>query len=150
MSESVPVRTFRANAATYLRRAEGGERIVVTVAGRPVAQLGPLDPAGDVPTVEDLAARGLVVAARRSDRPRTDRCRRRLVERRASAKHLLKAGRVAPRRWDLGDILRRNATLTRGWTEEHAEPCPERELELGRRGVRSREKTLGDRTGAIR
>ena len=71
MSESVPVRTFRANAATYLRRAEGGERIVVTVAGRPVAQLGPLDP-GDVPTIEDLAARGLVVAARRSDRPPPD------------------------------------------------------------------------------
>lgn len=72
VSESVPVRTFRANAATYLRRAEGGERIVVTVAGRPVAQLGPLDPAGEAPTIDDLVARGLVVAARRSDRPPPD------------------------------------------------------------------------------
>ena len=72
MAESIPVRTFRANAATFLRRAEGGERIVVTVAGRPVAQLGPLDPAGDVPTIDDLAARGLVVPARRSDRPPPD------------------------------------------------------------------------------
>lgn len=72
VSETVPVRTFRANAATFLRRAEGGERIVVTVAGRPVAQLGPLDPAGDRVTIEDLAARGLVVPARRSDRPPPD------------------------------------------------------------------------------
>jgi prevent-host-death family protein len=72
VSETVPVRTFRANAATFLRRAEGGERIVVTVAGRPVAQLGPLDPGGDRVTIEDLAARGLVVPARRSDRPPPD------------------------------------------------------------------------------
>ena len=72
VTETVPVRTFRANAATFLRRAEGGERIVVTVAGRPVAQLGPLDPAGAVPTIEDLAARGLVIPARRSDRPPPD------------------------------------------------------------------------------
>ncbi|HYI63149.1 MAG TPA: type II toxin-antitoxin system prevent-host-death family antitoxin [Acidimicrobiales bacterium] len=68
MAESVPMRHFRAQVAAYLRRAEGGERIVVTVAGRPVAQLGPLDPGGDVPTIEDLAARGLVVPARRGDR----------------------------------------------------------------------------------
>jgi len=72
MSESVPVRTFRANAAAFLRRAEGGERIVVTVAGRPVAQLGPLDPGSDIPTIEDLASRGLVVPARRHDRPPPD------------------------------------------------------------------------------
>lgn len=72
VAETVPVRTFRANAATFLRRAEGGERIVVTVAGRPVAQLGPLDPAGEAPTIEDLAARGLLVPARRPDRPPPD------------------------------------------------------------------------------
>lgn len=66
------MRRFRAQVAAFLRRAEGGERIVVTVAGRPVAQLGPLDPAGDVPTIEDLAARGLVVPARRNDRPPPD------------------------------------------------------------------------------
>ncbi len=72
VSETVPVRTFRANAAAFLRRAEGGERIVVTVAGRPVAQLGPLDPGTDGVTIEDLAARGLVVPARRDDRPPPD------------------------------------------------------------------------------
>ncbi|MGI8939448.1 MAG: type II toxin-antitoxin system Phd/YefM family antitoxin [Iamia sp.] len=72
MTESVAVRTLRANAAAYLRRAEGGERIVVTSGGRPVAQLGPLDPGDDAPTIEDLAARGLVVPARRPDRPPPD------------------------------------------------------------------------------
>ncbi|NLV54195.1 MAG: type II toxin-antitoxin system prevent-host-death family antitoxin [Acidimicrobiales bacterium] len=66
------MRTFRAQAATYLRRAEAGERIVVTVAGRPVAQLGPLDPGDGAPTIDDLAARGLIVPARRSDRPGPD------------------------------------------------------------------------------
>lgn len=72
MTESVPVRTLRANAAAYLRRAEGGERIVVTSGGRPVAQLGPLDPGDEAPTIEDLAARSLVVPARRPDRPPPD------------------------------------------------------------------------------
>jgi prevent-host-death family protein len=72
VSATVTVRTFRANAAAFLRRAEGGERIVVTVAGRPVAQLGPLDPGSAPPTIDDLAARGLVVAARRRDRPPPD------------------------------------------------------------------------------
>ena len=64
------VRTLRGQLAQALRRAEAGERIVVTVAGRPVAQLGPVesDP-GRGPTIEDLVARGLLVAARRDDRP---------------------------------------------------------------------------------
>jgi antitoxin (DNA-binding transcriptional repressor) of toxin-antitoxin stability system len=42
---------------------------VITVGGRPVAQLGPLDPGTGEPTLDDLAARGLVRNARRSDRP---------------------------------------------------------------------------------
>ena len=35
------MRELRADLAAAVRRAEWGERIVVTVAGRPVAQLGP-------------------------------------------------------------------------------------------------------------
>jgi prevent-host-death family protein len=64
------VRTLRGQLAQALRRAEAGERIVVTVAGRPVAQLGPVeaDPERG-PTIEDLVARGLLIAARRDDRP---------------------------------------------------------------------------------
>ena len=63
------MRDLRAQAATTVRRAEGGERIVVTVDGRAVAQLGPLDPVTAPPTLDDLIARGLVVAPRRHDRP---------------------------------------------------------------------------------
>jgi prevent-host-death family protein len=37
------VRALRADLAASVRRASSGERVVVTVSGRPVAQLGPLD-----------------------------------------------------------------------------------------------------------
>jgi prevent-host-death family protein len=67
--DRVSMRDLRANAATTVRRAEGGERIVVTVAGRAVAQLGPLDSSAERPTLEHLIARGLVLAPRRHDRP---------------------------------------------------------------------------------
>ena len=63
------VRTLRSQLAQALRRAEAGERIVVTVGGRPVAQLGPVEADAGGPTLEDLVARGLVVPARRDDRP---------------------------------------------------------------------------------
>ena len=64
------VRTLRSQLAQALRRAEAGERIVVTVGGRPVAQLGPVEAgSGAEPTLDDLVARGLVVRARRDDRP---------------------------------------------------------------------------------
>jgi len=64
------VRTLRGQLAQALRRAEAGERIVVTVGGRPVAQLGPVEAdTGRGPTIEDLVARGLLTAARRDDRP---------------------------------------------------------------------------------
>ena len=61
---SVGVRELRNNVAAVLRRAAAGERIVVTVDGAPLAQLGPLDPRG-TPTLEDLVATGLVRAPRR-------------------------------------------------------------------------------------
>lgn len=38
---TVPQKELRNNVAEVLRRAEAGEEITVTVAGRPVAQLGP-------------------------------------------------------------------------------------------------------------
>ena len=51
-----------------MRRAGGGERIIVTVDGEPVAHLGPLAPGGH-PTIDDLAAAGLVRLPGRPDRP---------------------------------------------------------------------------------
>jgi prevent-host-death family protein len=70
--EQVGVRQLRAAVAAMVRRAEAGERIVVTVGGRPVAQLGPLDPVAGAATLDDLVARGLLVRARRDDRPPPD------------------------------------------------------------------------------
>lgn len=37
----IPQKDLRNNVAEILRRAEAGEEITITVAGRPVAQLGP-------------------------------------------------------------------------------------------------------------
>lgn len=52
-----------------MRRAGAGERVVITVDGRPVAQLGPLEaPTGGL-TIDDLVAQGRIVSARRDDRP---------------------------------------------------------------------------------
>lgn len=67
--EHVGTRELRGELAALVRRAGAGERIVVTVDGRPVAQLGPVEATDGRPTVEDLAARGLLVLARRPDRP---------------------------------------------------------------------------------
>lgn len=66
--ETVGVRELRNNVAAVLRRAEAGERITVTVDGRPVARLVPLEPEGE-PTMADLVAAGLVVAPRRRGVP---------------------------------------------------------------------------------
>ena len=61
-------RELRANLAAALRQASDGERVIITVDGRPVAQLGPIEPAG-APTLHDLAGAGLVDPPRRTDRP---------------------------------------------------------------------------------
>jgi prevent-host-death family protein len=39
---TIPQKELRNNVADVLRRAEAGEEITVTVAGRPVARLGPI------------------------------------------------------------------------------------------------------------
>jgi prevent-host-death family protein len=40
---TIPQKELRNNVADVLRRAEAGEEITITVAGRPVAQLGPTE-----------------------------------------------------------------------------------------------------------
>jgi prevent-host-death family protein len=60
----IGTRELRANLAAALRQVAAGERLVITVDGRPVAQLAPLEPSGS-PTLDDLAASGLVDPPRR-------------------------------------------------------------------------------------
>jgi prevent-host-death family protein len=62
----VGVRELRNQTAAWIRRAGDGERVVVTVDGRPVAQLGPIEHDGS--DLDALVARGLLVGARRRDR----------------------------------------------------------------------------------
>jgi prevent-host-death family protein len=66
--ERVGVRELRNHVAAVVRRAGAGERIVVTVDGVPVAQIGPLE-APAATTVDDLVAAGLARPPGRRDRP---------------------------------------------------------------------------------
>lgn len=43
MSDKVVLREMRQTASELVRRAEAGERLTVTVAGRPAAVFGPVD-----------------------------------------------------------------------------------------------------------
>ena len=38
----IPQKELRNNVGEVLRRAESGEQLIITVSGRPVAQLGPI------------------------------------------------------------------------------------------------------------
>lgn len=67
--DRVGIRELRNNSATYVRRAAAGQRVVITVDGVALAQLGPLEADGDDLSIDDLAARGLIEPARRDDRP---------------------------------------------------------------------------------
>jgi prevent-host-death family protein len=42
--ESIGLRELRQHASEFVRRAENGEEMVVTVSGRPAAVLGPAEP----------------------------------------------------------------------------------------------------------
>ena len=67
--DPIGVRDLRNNVSGALRRAGSGERILVTVDGQPVAQLGPITPDDRGVTLWDLAAAGLVEPPRRPDQP---------------------------------------------------------------------------------
>jgi antitoxin (DNA-binding transcriptional repressor) of toxin-antitoxin stability system len=59
------IRELRATAATAVRQAQAGELLVITVAGRPAAQLGPIEARPGALGLDDLVAAGLVIAPRR-------------------------------------------------------------------------------------
>lgn len=66
--EKIGARELRANLAAAVRQAGAGERVVITLDGRPVAQLGPLEATG-TPSLAELAAAGLLEPPRRHDHP---------------------------------------------------------------------------------
>lgn len=66
----VPIRELRADLAAAVRRAGAGQRVVVTVGGRAVAQLGPIEPEQGQTVLADLYASGTVLAPRRTDAAR--------------------------------------------------------------------------------
>ena len=65
MASTIGIRELRASLATFLRRAQSGERITVTVAGRPVAQMTSLSGDDTGVSLDDLVARGVVEPPRR-------------------------------------------------------------------------------------
>jgi prevent-host-death family protein len=67
----IGVRGLRANAAVTVRRAAAGDRFVITVNGRPAAQLGPLEPRVAELSLPDLVSAGLLIAPRRTDPPQS-------------------------------------------------------------------------------
>jgi antitoxin (DNA-binding transcriptional repressor) of toxin-antitoxin stability system len=69
MSDRLGIRELRGDLAAAVRRAGGGERVVITVDGAPIAELGPVDSGVEAVTLGGLVARGLITPPRRTDRP---------------------------------------------------------------------------------
>ena len=66
----IGIRELRADLAAAVRRAGSGQRVVVSVDGRAVAQLGPIEAEQGQTVLEDLFASGAVLAPRRTDAAR--------------------------------------------------------------------------------
>lgn len=66
----IAVRDLRNQASRVVRRARAGERVVITLDGVPVAQIGPLTPETGATTLEALIAQGRLMAPR-SNKPPT-------------------------------------------------------------------------------
>ncbi|MSO59846.1 MAG: hypothetical protein EXQ63_05930 [Ilumatobacteraceae bacterium] len=64
MSE-IGIRQLRQSLAAAVRRAKTGERVVITIDGEAVAQIGPIESLTHGITLTELIARGLVIAPRR-------------------------------------------------------------------------------------
>jgi len=67
--ERIGIRELRASAAAAVRRAEAGQRTVITVGGRPAAELGPLSISAGERSIDTLIAQGWLIAPRRSGEP---------------------------------------------------------------------------------
>ncbi len=66
----IGIRELRNATSHAVRRAMGGERIVITIDGVPAAQLGPLNDGTIAASVEDLVSAGLLRAPQATSTPR--------------------------------------------------------------------------------
>jgi antitoxin (DNA-binding transcriptional repressor) of toxin-antitoxin stability system len=64
------IRELRADLAAAVRRAGSGQRVVITVDGRAIAQLGPIEAEQGQTVLADLIAAGAIIAPRRTDSAR--------------------------------------------------------------------------------
>ena len=63
----VGIRALREQAATFVKRAQSGDHVVITVNGEPVAELGPVGANHAASTtLAELVIRGALIAARRT------------------------------------------------------------------------------------
>lgn len=62
--ERIALRELRNQASRVVRRARAGERLIITVDGVPVAEIGPIRASAGAASLEELIATGAVVAAR--------------------------------------------------------------------------------------
>ena len=62
--ERIAVRELRNQASRVVRRARAGERMIITVDGVPVAEIGPISAAERAGGLDELIATGAVMAAR--------------------------------------------------------------------------------------
>ena len=62
----IGIRELRADLTSLVRRAGAGHRTVVSIGGRAVAQLGPVEPEQGQAVLSDLIAAGAVLAPRRT------------------------------------------------------------------------------------
>lgn len=68
--ERVGIRELRNYASRVVARARAGERIVITIDGIPVAEIGPLRPSGQRMSLEELIAAGHVIPPQSPGPPR--------------------------------------------------------------------------------
>lgn len=68
--DTVTVRQLRNDVSRILKRANSGERLIVTSNGVAVAEIGPLQEQRSRPTLEELIASGRVIPPRTRAKPR--------------------------------------------------------------------------------
>ena len=64
-SRHVGIRELREQSATYVKRAQAGEEVVISVHGKPAATLGPIRTNAPTLTMTELAATLAIIAPRR-------------------------------------------------------------------------------------